>query len=283
MAHQYPRNIGQTLHIWCLYASIDFVSTSTVLDFLKGPIQAIQDFFELAGRAMRNVIRRPHYYDDIRLQMDALGVGSIPIVLLTGFFSGAVMALQMGRALGQYGQTGRVGNVVSIILVRELGPVLTSVMVAGRNASGIASELGSMKVTEQIDAMRALGTDPVQKLVTPRMIATAVMLPCLTVIDDFVGMVGGWVIARLVYALPSLQYWSTTWRALGWSDLGQGLLKPFIFSFAISLIGCFYGLRTSGGTQGVGRATTQAVVAASVTIFVLDLFISKIFVSAGSS
>ncbi len=215
--------------------------------------------------------------------MDALGVGSIPIVLLTGFFSGAVMALQMGRALGQYGQTGRVGNVVSIILVRELGPVLTSVMVAGRNASGIASELGSMKVTEQIDAMRALGTDPVQKLVTPRMIATAVMLPCLTVIDDFVGMVGGWVIARLVYALPSLQYWSTTWRALGWSDLGQGLLKPFIFSFAISLIGCFYGLRTSGGTQGVGRATTQAVVAASVTIFVLDLFISKIFVSAGSS
>lgn len=254
-----------------------------MLDILKGPIQAIQDFFELTGRAMRNVVRRPHYYDDIRLQMDMIGVGSIPIVLLTGFFSGAVMALQMGRALGQYGQTGRVGNVVSIILVRELGPVLTSVMVAGRNASGIASELGSMKVTEQIDAMRALGTDPVQKLVTPRMIATAIMLPCLTVIDDFVGMVGGFVIAKLVYALPSLQYWSTTWRALGWSDLGQGLLKPFIFSFAISLIGCFYGLRTSGGTQGVGRATTQAVVAASVTIFVLDLFISKIFVSAGSS
>ena len=254
-----------------------------MLDILKGPIQAIQDFFELTGRAMRNVVRRPHYYDDVRLQMDMIGVGSIPIVLLTGFFSGAVMALQMGRALGQYGQTGRVGNVVSIILVRELGPVLTSVMVAGRNASGIASELGSMKVTEQIDAMRALGTDPVQKLVTPRMIATAVMLPCLTVIDDFVGMVGGFVIAKLVYALPSLQYWSTTWRALGWSDLGQGLLKPFIFSFAISLIGCFYGLRTSGGTQGVGRATTQAVVAASVTIFILDLFISKIFVSAGSS
>lgn len=254
-----------------------------MLDFLKGPVQAIQDFFELAGTAARNIFRKPHYYDDIRLQMDTIGVGSIPIVLLTGFFSGAVMALQMGRALGQYGQTGRVGNVVAIILVRELGPVLTSLMVAGRNASGIASELGSMKVTEQIDAMRALGTDPVQKLVTPRMIATALMLPCLTVIDDFVGMVGGWVIARLVYALPSLQYWSTTWRALGWSDLGQGLLKPFIFSFAISLIGCFYGLRTKGGTQGVGRATTQAVVAASVAIFVLDLFISKIFVSAGSS
>src|SRR5215475_12338218 len=128
--------------------------------------------------------------------MDSLGVGSIPIVLLTGFFSGAVMALQMGRALQQYGQTGRTGTVVSIILVRELGPVLTSLMVAGRNASGIASELGSMKVTEQIDAMRALGTDPIQKLVTPRLIATCVVLPLLVIIADFIGLIGGFIIAR---------------------------------------------------------------------------------------
>jgi len=254
-----------------------------VLDFLKGPVQAIQDFFVLTGRAFRNVIRRPHYYDDIRLQMDTIGVGSIPIVLLTGFFSGAVMALQMGRALGQYGQTGKVGNVVSIILVRELGPVLTAVMVAGRNSSGIASELGSMQVTEQIDAMRSLGTDPIQKLVTPRMIATAIMLPCLTVIDDFIGLVGGWLVALTVYGVPSLQYWSTTWRALVWSDFGQGLIKPLVFSFVVSLIGCYYGLRTTGGTQGVGRATTQAVVAASVTIFILDFFIGKFFVSSGAS
>jgi len=254
-----------------------------VLDFLKGPVQAIQDFFVLTGRAFRNVIRRPHYYDDIRLQMDTIGVGSIPIVLLTGFFSGAVMALQMGRALGQYGQTGKVGNVVSIILVRELGPVLTAVMVAGRNSSGIASELGSMQVTEQIDAMRSLGTDPIQKLVTPRMIATAIMLPCLTVIDDFIGLVGGWLVSLSVYGVPALQYWSTTWRALVWSDFGQGLIKPFVFSFVVSLIGCYYGLRTTGGTQGVGRATTQAVVAASVTIFILDFFIGKFFVSSGAS
>ena len=233
----------------------------------------------LTGQAIRNLTRKPRYLDDIMIQMDSIGVGSIPIVLLTGFFSGAVMALQMGRALGQYGQTGQTGKVVSIILVRELGPVLTSVMVAGRNSSGIASELGSMKVTEQIDAMRALGTDPTQKLVTPRMIATAIMLPCLTVIDDFVGMVGGWVIAKLVYGLPSLQYWTLTWQALGWSDVVQGLLKPFLYSFAVSLVGCYYGLRATGGTQGVGRATTQAVVAASVIIFVLNLFIGKIFVS----
>lgn len=254
-----------------------------MLDFLKSPIAAIQDFFQLTGQALRNVGKKPHYLDDILIQMDSIGVGSIPIVLLTGFFSGAVMALQMGRALAQYGQTGQTGKVVSIILVRELGPVLTSVMVAGRNSSGIASELGSMKVTEQIDAMRALGTDPTQKLVTPRMLATAIMLPCLTVIDDFVGMVGGWVIAKLVYGLPSLQYWSLTWRALEWNDVGQGLLKPFLYSFAVSLVGCYYGLRATGGTQGVGRATTQAVVAASVIIFVLNLFIGKIFVSQSAS
>lgn len=254
-----------------------------MLENLKGPIQAIQEFFELTGRAIRNVARKPHYADDILLQMDSIGVGSIPIVLLTGFFSGAVMAMQMGRSLQQYGQTGRTGELVSIILVRELGPVLASVMVAGRNSSGIASELGSMKVTEQIDAMRALGTDPVQKLVTPRMIATAVMLPALTVIDDFVGMIGGWIMARILFGLPTRQYWTSTWQALVWNDVGQGLLKPFIFSFAVSLIGCFYGLRASGGTQGVGRATTQAMVWASVIIFILDLFVGKIFVYQSGS
>jgi phospholipid/cholesterol/gamma-HCH transport system permease protein len=249
-----------------------------VFDILKGPILAIQEFYLLTGRALRNVGRKPHYGDDVKLQMDALGFGAIPIVVLTGAFSGAVMSLQMGRALQQYGQTGRTGTVVSIILVRELGPVLASLMVAGRNASGIASELGSMKVTEQIDAMRALGTDPIQKLVTPRMLAMAIMLPCLTVIDDFVGMIGGWLIGKLIYDLDFLQYWSQTWRALAWSDVVQGLLKPFIFSFVISLIGCFFGLRASGGTQGVGRATTQAMVMASVAVLVLDLFLGLIFV-----
>jgi phospholipid/cholesterol/gamma-HCH transport system permease protein len=248
-----------------------------VLDTLKGPIQAVQEFYELTGRAIRNVIKRPHYVDDILLQMESIGVGSVPIVLLTGFFSGAVMAMQMGRGLQDYGQTGRTGQFVSIILVRELGPVLTGVMVAGRNSSGIASELGSMKVTEQIDAMRALGTDPIQKLVTPRMIATAVMLPCLTIIDDFIGMIGGWLMAYVLFAVPGRQYWSTVWRALVWNDVAQGLTKPFVFSFAVSLIGCYYGLRATGGTQGVGRATTQAVVWASIAIFVLDFFMGRIF------
>jgi phospholipid/cholesterol/gamma-HCH transport system permease protein len=254
-----------------------------LLDLLKEPVLAVQDFFVLAGKAFRNIIRRPHYSDDIFLQMDTIGVGSLPIVVLTGFFSGAVMALQMSRALAQYGQVGKTGTVVSVTLVRELGPVLTALMVAGRNASGIASELGSMKVTEQIDAMRALGTDPVQKLVTPRLVATGVMLPLLTIIADFVGMFGGFVIAKVFLNLPPRQYWTSVWRALEWNDVTQGLLKPFVFAIVISLVGCYYGLRTTGGTQGVGRSTTQAVVVATVLVFILDLLITKIFVSQGAS
>ena len=254
-----------------------------LLDLLKEPVLAVQEFFALAGKAFQNIFRRPHYVDDIILQMDTIGVGSLPIVVLTGFFSGAVMALQMSRALAQYGQVGKTGTVVSVTLARELGPVLTALMVAGRNASGIASELGSMKVTEQIDAMRALGTDPVQKLVTPRLVATGVMLPLLTIIADFVGMFGGFIIAKFFLNLPPRQYWTSVWRALEWNDVTQGLLKPLVFAIVISLVGCFYGLRTTGGTQGVGRSTTQAVVVATVLVFVLDLLITKIFVSQGAS
>src|SRR5512143_2795786 len=193
------------------------------------------------------------------------------------------MALQLSRPLVQYGQVGRTGELVSITLVRELGPVMTALMVAGSNASGIASELGSMTVTEQIDAMRALGTDPNKKLVTPRMVATAVMLPLLTIISDFIGMFGGWIIARFILNLTNQQYWTSVWRALDWSDVVQGLVKPLVFAFVISLVGCFYGLRTTGGTQGVGRSTTQAMVAASVLILALNFFISKIFVSQATS
>ncbi len=214
------------------------------------------------------------------LQMDAIGVGSLFIVSLIGFFSGVVMALQMSRALATYGAQGQIGQIVSITLVRELGPVLASLLVAGRNASGIASELGSMRVTEQIDAMRALGTDPIQKLVTPRLIAMAVVLPLA---HHHCGLSG---LGRRLASSPigmlditTSQYWSTAWRALEYNDLTQGLLKPFLFAIVIALVGCYYGINTTGGTQGVGRSTTKAVVVASVWIFIITSMLDPLFVN----
>jgi len=253
-----------------------------LLDFLKRPVETFQEFLYLSGRAFRNIVRSPHYADDILLQMDAIGVGSLFIVSLIGFFSGIVMALQMSRALATYGAQGQIGQIVSITLVRELGPVLASLLVAGRNASGIASELGSMRVTEQIDAMRALGTDPIQKLVTPRLIAMAVVLPLLTIIADFLGLIGGWFIAYSMLNITTDQYWSTAWRILEYNDLTQGLIKPFLFAIVIALVGCYYGMNTSGGTQGVGRATTKAVVVASVWIFIITSMLDPLFVNLGS-
>jgi len=250
-----------------------------LFDFLKPPVAAFQDFYVLFGRALRNLFRGPHYLDDVFIQMDTIGVGSLWIVILTGFFSGVVITMQMSRALAQYGATGQVGEIVAITLVRELGPVLTALLVAGRNASGIASELGSMKVTEQIDAMRALGTDPIQKLVTPRMIATCVMLPMLTIVADFVGLIGGYVIAYFQIGLTSSAYWTNAYQALEYNDVVQGLLKPFVFAFIISLVGCFYGLRTTGGTQGVGLATTKAVVVSSIWVFMVTSLLTRIFVN----
>lgn len=229
---------------------------------------------------MMNIFRSPHYLDDVFLQMETIGVGSVPLILLTGFFTGAVITLQMSRALNQYGAASQVGQIVAITLVRELGPVLTALLVAGRNASGIASELGSMKVTEQIDAMRALGTDPVQKLVTPRLIATAIMLPLLVVIADFMGLVGGWIVGSIVLHLTTArQFWNSAYNALDYSDVLQGLLKPFVFAMILSLVGCHYGMSASGGTQGVGRATTQAVVVSSVWIIISTYFIGSFFVN----
>ncbi len=248
-----------------------------MLDFIKSPLETFQEFMYLAARAFRNIVRTPHYLDDIFIQMDVIGVGSLPIVILIGFFSGIIMGLQMGRALTTYGAQGQIGMIVSIALVREFGPVLTALLVAGRNASGIASELGSMKVTEQIDAMRALGTDPIQKLVTPRLIAMMFVLPLLTVIADFIGLIGGALIAYGLLNMTWAEYWSTAWRALIYQDLAQGLIKPFLFAIIISLVGCLYGMRTTGGTQGVGLSTTKAVVISSIWIFVITSFIDPLF------
>lgn len=248
-------------------------------DFAKQRVLTVQEFTLLAGRAFRNIFRSPHYFADIVLQMDFIGFGSIPIVILTGFFTGAVLALQMANTLATFGETSLTGQLVAVSLVREMGPVLTALMVAGRNSSGIASELGSMVVSEQIEAMRALGTDPIKKLVTPRLIATVIMLPLLTILMDFMGLWGGFATSFFIIQMNPGQYWTSAYRALDFYDLFQGLLKPFVFAFVVALVGCYYGLGTRGGTQGVGRSTTQAVVASSILILAFDFFLTKILLT----
>jgi phospholipid/cholesterol/gamma-HCH transport system permease protein len=244
-------------------------------DIAKETVLAVQDYTVLSLQSIANLFRKPRYFSDTILQADMIGVGSLPVVALTGFSIGAVLALQSSNTLQRFGSLSLTGQLVSLTMVRELGPVLTGLMVAGRNSSGIASELGSMKVTEQIDAMRALGTDPTKKLVTPRVTSSVVMLFMLTILSDLVGLAGGWVVARFALGLDSNQYWSTAWQSLQFADVFMGLSKPLIFGFIIASVGCYYGLSAKGGTQGVGRATTQAVVAASVLIVVLDFFFTK--------
>jgi phospholipid/cholesterol/gamma-HCH transport system permease protein len=251
----------------------------TIENTAKQLVLTVQDYSLFAARAFMNLWTEPRYWPEFLVQSDIVGFGSAAIVLLSGFFTGGVLALQSAATLSQFGATAVTGQFVSITMIRELGPVLTGIMVAGRNASSMASELGSMVVTEQIDAMRALGTDPIQKLVTPRMIATCVMLPMLTIVADFVGLIGGYVIAYFQIGLTTSQYWTNAYQALEYNDVVQGLLKPFVFAFIISLVGCFYGLRTTGGTQGVGLATTKAVVAASVWVFVVTSLLTRIFVN----
>ncbi len=248
------------------------------LRFLTGAIWEIQSYTFLSSRAIANLFTRPIYMREVFLQMDRIGVGSLTIILLTGFFTGAVLGIQSESALRRYGAVSITGQLVALTLIRELGPVLSALMMAGRIGSGVASELGSMVVSEQISAMRALGTDPTRKLVTPRMIATIMMLPLLTILCDAVGMFGGWVIARYKLLISSNQYWSDVMNALQPADIFGTLMKPLVFGFIISMTGCYVGLRTHGGTEGVGRSTTQAVVSSSILVITADFFLNNLII-----
>jgi len=248
----------------------------SLTEYAKGNVLAVQEYSILSWRAFANLFSQPRYLGDILQQMDIIGVGSLQIVVFTGFFTGAVLALQSANSLARFGALSFTGQLVSMSMVRELGPVLTSLMVAGRNASGMASELGSMQVTEQIDAMRALGTDPSRKLVTPRLAATMFMLFFLTILSDLVGLAGGSAIAVALLRLNLNEYWTSAWQTLRYADIFMGLIKPVLFGYIIATVGCYYGMSAKGGTQGVGRATTQAVVTASVLILAVDLFVTRL-------
>jgi phospholipid/cholesterol/gamma-HCH transport system permease protein len=247
--------------------------------WLKAAVLEVQEYMRLQVATLRAVVSRPFYFRDVVEQFDQIGIGSLTVVLLTGFFTGAVLVLQTGITLDKFGARPFVGQIVSASMVKELGPVLTGLMLAGRVGSGIAAELGSMVVTDQINALRALGTDPVRKLVVPRVLATVFMAPVLTVIADALGIVGGWLIAVFQLRVASSLYWSSIYDALYIQDAWMGLIKPFCLGYAIATIGCHVGLRTKGGTQGVGRATTNAVVASSVAVIAVDFFITRLLIT----
>ena len=244
-------------------------------DFIKSKILSVQEYSLLSARSVANLFKRPIYFNDMIQQADSVGFGSLPIVLAACFFTGAALALNSATTLSRFGAQAVIGQLVSIGIIRELGPVLAGLVVAGRNASGMASELGSMVVTEQIDAMRALGTDPLKKLVTPRVLSTTIMLFFLTILGDLLGLIGGGFVAAIILGLDAHEYWSNAWQTLGFSDVFMGLAKPVVFGFLVSTIGCYYGLSTKGGTQGVGRATTEAVVASMILIIAVDVFVTR--------
>ncbi len=244
-------------------------------DRAKRSVLRVQNYAALSAQSISNLFQYPRYLADTILQADSIGVGSLPIVLLTGAATGAELALNSAATLQKFGALTEIAQLVSVGMVRELGPVLTALMVAGRNASGIASELGSMQVTDQIDAMRALGTNPSKKLVTPRVVASVFMLVWLVVISDVVGLIGGALITTLFYGVDWRQYWNAAWQILDYRDLTIGFVKPPLFGFIVATVGCSYGMTTRGGTQGVGKSTTQAVVTSCVLILLVDVFVTK--------
>lgn len=254
-------------------------SPNRLTEPVKGALLEMQEYVRMVWATVRASVTRPFYTHDLVEQLEVIGLGSLTVVLLTGFFTGAVLALQSGMTLDQFGARPYVGRLISASMIKELGPVLTALMLAGRVGSGIAAELGSMVVTDQVSALRALGTDPIRKLVVPRVLAGFIMCPILTVVANAVGLAGGWIIAVTQLRVASSVYWQSVVDGLYIQDLWMGLIKPFFLGFIIVSIGCHVGLRTSGGTQGVGRATTSAVVAASVTVLVVDFFVTRLLIS----
>jgi phospholipid/cholesterol/gamma-HCH transport system permease protein len=242
----------------------------------KDAILEVQEYVRLIAAVARATVTPPIYYSDIIEQFDSIGIGSLTVVLLAGLFTGMVLALNSGITLDQFGARSMVGRLVSASMVKELGPVLTGLMVSGRVGSGIAAEIGSMLVTDQIAALRALGTDPIRKLVVPRVLAGLLMMPLLTALATAVGMVGGWIVTVLQFHVASTVYWSSVTDGLYIQDVWMGIIKPFFLGFTIVTIGCHVGLRTTGGTQGVGNSTKLAVVASSVAVIAVDFLVTKV-------
>jgi phospholipid/cholesterol/gamma-HCH transport system permease protein len=235
------------------------------------------DLALLTGQAFGALVRPPYETDLWIVQMEQIGVRSLGVAGVTTLFTGMVMALQTAYSLPTLGIKYYIGSVVAKSLVRELGPVLTALIVGGRIGAGMTAEIGTMKVTEQIDALRSMAADPVKKLVVPKLAATLLMLPALTIIGDVLGILGGLIVAILQLNLPASLYWNDVLSSLTLADIASGLGKSFFFGYFIAIVGCYNGLTTSGGADGVGRATTNTVVLAAILVLISDFFLTKLF------
>lgn len=233
----------------------------------------------LARHVVVRMVTPPLPLREVIRQIEVMGIGSLNLAAVIALFTGMVMALQTGYSLALFGAKLYIGEVVALSLVRELGPVLTSLMVGGRVGSGITAELGSMTVSEQVDALRSLGADPIRRLVVPRIWALLVALPLLVVLANATGVLGGMVIASWELDVSPGFYLAHAIRMLTIGDYVSGLVKTFVFSFAIGLIACHNGLEAHGGADGVGRATTDTVVAIAITVLALDFFLTKLFMT----
>ncbi len=255
------------------------------LYLVKSPFQYIRAFFTELGSiasftqaAVISVFTPPYKRSITRRQMDEIGVGSLPIVTLTGLFMGLVLALQSIVELRNMGATSYIGRPIGTTVIRELGPVLSSMMVAARAGSAIAAELASMAIGEQIDALRAEGSDPIKKLVEPRLVACTLMTPVLTIICDFIAFIGSWIVACQVVQISSFFFWDSVLEVLTPAFVWGGAIKSLCFGFVIGVVSCYSGMKTSFGSAGVGEATTRAVVLTSISILALDFLITKIFI-----
>jgi phospholipid/cholesterol/gamma-HCH transport system permease protein len=249
---------------------------SVIGNALKMPIFCLQDYSLLAIHSVRVIFSTTRYSADLAEQIDLIGAGSLPIIVVALACVGGVIVLNAASQFKRFGETVLTGDALSLSLLRELGPVFTALLVAGRNATAMASQLGSMLVTEQVDAMRGLGIDPIRKLMTPRVLATVLTLPLLVAIGDCAGLLGGFLIATVTLHIDAEEFWTRAIKALVLGDLVIGFLKPIVFGFIVATVGCYQGLRVEGGTAGVGRATIMAFVVSSLAVLIADLFLTRL-------
>jgi phospholipid/cholesterol/gamma-HCH transport system permease protein len=254
--------------------------SSAIQNALKAWVFIVQDYSLLAFHSVRNIFTNKGYVVDLVEQMDVVGVGSLKIVVVALICVGGSIVMNSASQFRRFGATALTADAVSLALLRELGPVFTALLVAGRNATAMASELGSMVVTEQVDAIRVFGIDPIRRLITPRVLAMVLVLPLLVAVGDCAGLLGGFLVASLTLHLTAAQFLTRAINALVFGDVFIGFIKPVVFGFIIATVGCYQGFRVKGGTAGVGRATIAAFVEGSLTVLVADLFLTRLLLYA---